>query len=92
HFHPSTKIQYLNAGFNRHLVLDFESVRQTDIGQMLTCSATNVFGIGSASVLIRESPNEVLLVNGRHACAMAINLKAKWIYLFSVILLLSRLT
>ncbi|KER28286.1 hypothetical protein T265_04820 [Opisthorchis viverrini] len=71
---PRTRIQYLNAGLMRHSVLDLLPVTSADFGQMLTCSATNSLGESSSSVVIQQSPTEVRLVNGRHAC----NRGTKW--------------
>ncbi|TGZ56330.1 hypothetical protein CRM22_010170 [Opisthorchis felineus] len=70
---PRTRIQYLNAGLMRHLVLDLLPVTSADFGQMLTCSATNSLGESSSSVVIQQSPTEVRLVNGRHACNRGTN-------------------
>ncbi|KAF7262138.1 hypothetical protein EG68_00607 [Paragonimus skrjabini miyazakii] len=85
---PGRKIQYLNAGLTRHLVLDLQSVSAADIGQTFTCTATNVFGTASASVVVMESSKEELLINGRHACGCATNWPAKHLSLIGLHVLL----
>lgn len=62
------KLQYLNAGMTRNLVLDVDPVTSSDFGQSLTCSASNTLGASMAYVTLTESATEVPLLNGRLAC------------------------
>ncbi|CAL8068405.1 unnamed protein product [Calicophoron daubneyi] len=85
---PGTKIQYLNAGTTRQLVLDRDQIQSTDFWQKFTCTATNTLGTASTSVVLTESATEVLLVNGRHACDSTPQRMTSWATCISMVLLL----